>query len=98
MDPVIAKAQKVMDKIVQDEALLHAYHMYELSLWDENSLRRELTRRCTKRGMERGIKQGIEQGKHKTVLEIARKLKARGLPAEQIAEDTGLLPEDIAAL
>jgi predicted transposase/invertase (TIGR01784 family) len=38
--------------------------------------------------------EGLQEGK----LEIARKMKARGVPGEQISADTGLAPEEIAAL
>jgi predicted transposase/invertase (TIGR01784 family) len=47
---------------------------------------------------EQGIEQGIERGSRQALLETARKLKARGVPVSQIAEDTGLSPEDLAGL
>jgi predicted transposase/invertase (TIGR01784 family) len=82
MDPVIERAQKVMDRIVQDEGLLHAYHLYELGLYAENCLR------------EGARTEGILEGRR----ESARNLKAMGLPADQIAAATGLSAEEIAAL
>ena len=45
-------------------------------------------------GMERGIEQGIEQG----VGDVARRLKAMGIPAEQINAATGLDIETIENL
>jgi predicted transposase/invertase (TIGR01784 family) len=43
-------------------------------------------------------REGREEGLHQGTLEIARKMKARNVPATQIAEDTGLSPEEIATL
>jgi predicted transposase/invertase (TIGR01784 family) len=50
------------------------------------------------RGIEQGRTQGLEQGSRQSRLEIARRMKNRGTPSNQIAEDTGLSPEDITAL
>jgi predicted transposase/invertase (TIGR01784 family) len=49
-------------------------------------------------GIEQGIERGIEQGSRQSRLEIARRMKNRGIRPDQIAEDTGLSPEDIAGL
>jgi predicted transposase/invertase (TIGR01784 family) len=82
MDPVIERAQKVMDKIMQDDDLLHSYHMYQMSLWDEESGRR-------------GVR---EEGRKEGIRETAQKLKAMGLPPEQIIAATGLSPEALEKL
>jgi predicted transposase/invertase (TIGR01784 family) len=50
------------------------------------------------RGIEQGRVQGIEQGSRQSRLEIARRMKNRDIPPDQIAEDTGLSSEDIANL
>jgi predicted transposase/invertase (TIGR01784 family) len=53
------------------------------------------------RGLEKGLEQGLEQGRAETrqkQLEIARKLKLRGIPDVQIAEDTGLSLKEIEKL
>ena len=44
-------------------------------------------------GLAKGIEKGREEGRTEERLETARKLKAIGLPAEQIAAVTGLSPE-----
>ncbi|MFB9897242.1 Rpn family recombination-promoting nuclease/putative transposase [[Hallella] seregens] len=49
-------------------------------------------------GRAEGIAEGRAEGRTKTLTETARKLKAMGLPAEQIAEGTGLSIEEIARL
>jgi predicted transposase/invertase (TIGR01784 family) len=90
MDPVLERAQKVMDEIQRDEGLLHAYHMYEMSLSDETSR--------INHALEKGLRQGMKQGQKKEKLEIARKLKALGLSRKEIADTTGLTPKEITAL
>jgi predicted transposase/invertase (TIGR01784 family) len=45
-----------------------------------------------------GRKEGFHEGEHTKALEVARKLKSRGVAAEQIAEDTGLTLAQIAEL
>jgi hypothetical protein len=47
---------------------------------------------------EEALEEGMEMGKHKKSQEIAQKMKARGRPLEEIAEDTGLLIEVIEKL
>lgn len=49
-------------------------------------------------GIEQGIQQGIQQGKAEERIEIARKFKASGIPADIIAMNTGLSEEEISAL
>ncbi len=49
-------------------------------------------------GRAKGIAEGRAEGRTEALTETARKLKAMGLPAEQIAEGTGLSIEEIARL
>ena len=49
-------------------------------------------------GMEKGMKQGIEKGMNLRSLEIARKMLAMGLSAEQVAKATQLSLEIIKNL
>ena len=49
-------------------------------------------------GRAEGIAEGRAEGRTEALTETARKLKAMGLPAEQIAEGTGLSIEEIARL
>jgi predicted transposase/invertase (TIGR01784 family) len=41
---------------------------------------------------------GYKQGKHQEKLELARKLKDKGMSDEEIMEITGLTPEEMAGL
>jgi predicted transposase/invertase (TIGR01784 family) len=49
-------------------------------------------------GREEGREEGMEEGEAAKALKIAKKMKDRGIPLDQIAEDTGLSLEKIAAL
>jgi predicted transposase/invertase (TIGR01784 family) len=91
MDPVLERAQKVMDEIQRDEGLLHAYHMYEMSLSDETSR----LNYALEKGLKRGVKQGLKQGQKMEKLEIAQKMKLAGLSKKQIVAFTGLSSEEI---
>ena len=86
MDDAIFKANEKQDHILSDEDTLRIYEMRQKSHWDylsgTNYARRE--------GHEEGLTEGRE--------EIARKLKARGRPINEIAEDTSLTPQVIEEL
>jgi predicted transposase/invertase (TIGR01784 family) len=88
-DPVIEKAQKMMDVINKDESLRHAYTMYQLTLMNEIDM---------KRGAELKAELKIKEAREQVLLDVARKLKASGDPAEKIAAVTGLPPGEIEKL
>ncbi|MDR2607436.1 MAG: hypothetical protein LBC57_03510, partial [Treponema sp.] len=73
-----------------DPTLLRSYLRYAKAESDEitriNGARRE--------GRQEGRREGRQEGR----LEIAAKMKKRGLPLDQIAEDTGLTVEEIKRL
>jgi predicted transposase/invertase (TIGR01784 family) len=60
--------------------------------------RRAGIREGMQKGIQEGIQKGIQEGEQKKAIEFARKLKNRGVPAEHIAEDTGLTLHQIAEL
>ena len=49
-------------------------------------------------GEKRGEKRGIKQGRKKTLLEMAKKLKIKGMSIPEIAEITQLTEEKIKEL
>ncbi|MHC6201778.1 RpnC/YadD family protein [Breznakiellaceae bacterium SP9] len=49
-------------------------------------------------GFEKGIEKGIGKGIEKGIEKVAMRMKGRGVPIEQIAEDTGLSPHEIVRL
>ena len=51
-----------------------------------------------KEGRAEGEKIGMEKGERNAMFATARNMKADGMPAEIIAKDTGLTPDEITAL
>ncbi|MDR2364041.1 MAG: Rpn family recombination-promoting nuclease/putative transposase [Spirochaetaceae bacterium] len=94
MDTAIQKAEEKMEYVSIDKEALRAYQMREMALSDWtsglNHARRE--------GIQEGMRKGIQKGMRKGIQKIAANLKRRGVPIDQIAEDTGLSVEDIARL
>jgi len=82
MDSAILKAKERQDHILSDEDALRIYEVRQKAQWDYIS------------EMNANRREGIEQAK----IEIARKLKARGRPFQEISEDTGLSHEVIEKL
>ena len=54
--------------------------------------------RGLEQGIEQGLKRGIEQGGKNKQLEIAKKMKAKNIPTDEIIEITGLTKEEIEKL
>ena len=77
----IEKVVKDLDEMSADEnERLEAYKR-KLSVWDYNVSIAEAT--------ERGKLDGVEEGKQKEKLEIAKKLKQKGIDTKAIIEITG---------
>jgi predicted transposase/invertase (TIGR01784 family) len=86
MNTGIQKAQERVDYVSIDKEALRAYQMREMALSDYTS------------GINHAKREGKIEGKIEAQKEIARKMKKRNIPFEQIVEDTGLTTEDIAKL
>ena len=77
---------------------------YEKDMFDERAYRSELsTARAD--GLEEGLEQGLEQGRaegraegHRAILEMARKLLAKGMSVSEVAQLTSLSQEEISEL
>lgn len=86
----IEKVVKDLDEMSADEnERLEAYKR-KLAVWDYNVSIAEAT--------ERGKLDGVEEGKQKEKLEIAKKLKQKGIDTKAIIEITGLTKEKIENL
>jgi len=75
--------------------------IYEESLKHYRDLRNVISsteRRGREEGREEGRQEGLAEGKEQEKLENARKMKVKGYPADDIAEITGLSPEEIKKL
>lgn len=86
----IEKVVKDLDEMSADEnERLEAYKR-KLAVWDYNVSITEAT--------ERGKLEGVEEGKEEEKLEIAKKLKQKGMDTKAIMEVTGLTKEKIEKL
>jgi predicted transposase/invertase (TIGR01784 family) len=86
MDSGIQKAEEKMGYVSRDKEALRVYQMREMALSDWTS------------GLNHARREGRREGRKEEKQEVAARMKKRGRPIEQIAEDTGLSLEDIAAL
>jgi predicted transposase/invertase (TIGR01784 family) len=90
MDMGIQKAEEKMVHVTRDKEALRAYQMREMALSDWTS--------GINYAREVGILKGREEGILKGKRTIASNMKRRGVPVDQIVEDTGLSLEEIAGL
>ena len=86
----ISKALSLVEKLAMSEAQLYAYERF----WDEVNMRYVLK----ESNYKRGLAEGEAKGKAEERLEMARKMKAKGYSAADLAEITGLSLEEIEAL
>jgi predicted transposase/invertase (TIGR01784 family) len=106
MDRAIQKAQEKMAYVASDKEALRVYQMREMALSDWTSGINHARREGIQEGIEKGIEKGRREGKLEGRLEgrleekqeIARNLKALGIPLEQIVQITGLTEDQIREL
>ena len=109
-DEVIAMADEELKKVSEDDRLF-AYRMSKEMYQMDQAIRMRTAKeegiaegmekgrtRGLAEGMERGIAQGIERGRSEERVELARKLKQKKMPTEEIMELTGLALEKIEKL
>ena len=94
MDNAIQMADERMVYITGDKEAIRAYErrfkaMCDMTSWQDYAW---------DVGKAAGKAEGIAEGKVKSMEEIARRLKTRGRPLEEIAEDTGLTLEVVEKL
>ena len=94
VDPEFKEAVIVMKGYTTEQKLRHAYDMRE----NHKRLVNTYIYTGYKKGKDEGIELGVEKGEQKERLKLAGKLKAKGMPDEEIIEITGLTPEDLAGL
>jgi predicted transposase/invertase (TIGR01784 family) len=82
MDAGIQKAQERLAFVANDKEALREYHMREMALSDWTS----------------GVNHARQEGRVEGAKEIARNLKAMGIPIRQIVRGTGLTVEQIEKL
>lgn len=85
-DEHIAEAVHEVDAIYEERLKHDAYIRRQMAIWDENT-RQKYARL-----------EGLEEGRAEAKQEIAHRMKAKGISAEEIVEITGLTAEEIEAL
>ena len=81
-----SKALSIVEKSAMTEGQLYAYERFWLAVTDERILREAAIKKGYNEGWEKGIEKGIE----KNSIDIAKKMKLKGMPSDLIAEMTGL--------
>ena len=93
-NPVMAKANKVMDIFYLDEQERKRYE----AAWEYESDRLSMISESERTGLERGLAEGEARGSRQKALETAKNLLHFGLSRENIAQATGLSPAEVEAL
>ena len=93
-NPVMAKANKVMDIFYLDEQERKRYE----AAWEYESDRLSMISESERKGLERGKSLGLAEGSRQKALETAKNLLQFGLSVQKIAQATGLTKEDVEAL
>ena len=91
MDTTIQKAKERQEYVLSDEEAVRLYENRQMAYWDNisaNEYLREVQEEAREAREEAEI--AHEKGLKERSMDIARKLKARGRPTDEIAEDTGL--------
>ena len=86
------------DKICKELHRVHGNEEWRAEYMTLQMLQKETYDIGFAAGEERGISLGITQGEHKKAIETAKKFLAMGLSIEQVADGTGLSPEEIEKL
>ena len=93
-NPVMAKANKVMDIFYLDEQERKRYE----AAWEYESDRLSMLSESERKGLERGKLLGLAEGSRQKALETAKNLVQFGLSVENIAAATGLSKEEVEAI
>ena len=93
-NPVMAKANRVMDIFYLDEQERKRYE----AAWEYESDRLSMINESERKGLERGKSLGLAEGSRQKALETAKNLLQFGLSVQKIAQATGLTKEDVEAL
>lgn len=83
----IKKAKKVLDELSQDEHERHLAELREKYIMDQKAVEAA--------GYDKGLETGIKQGEKNKTLELAKKLKTKGVDINIINETTGLSIDEI---
>ena len=89
-DPALKKAYEEANTRTWSKAELDAYDYASMREQDERGKIELAERRAEEKGLKLGEEKGLKLGEEKSKLQIARQMKADGLPADTISKYTGL--------
>ena len=112
VEPELLENEEISEalQLVRESAFtpgeMEAYRTYWLNVSTERSVMEGESEKGREEGVEIGMKEGekigmekgLEKGSRERSVEIARKMKGKGMAAEDIAEMTGLTKEEIEKL
>jgi predicted transposase/invertase (TIGR01784 family) len=98
MDVSIRKAEEKLALVSSDKEALRAYQMREMALSDWTSGVNFARGEGLQQGRMEGLNEGLRKGRMESQYEIAGKFKAMGISVDQIAQATGLSPDEVAKL
>ena len=87
----VKKAKEVLDELSQNEHERRLAELREKYIMDQKATEAA----GYDKGMARGLEEGLERGAQKTKIELAKKLKDKGVDINLINETTGLSIEEI---
>ena len=91
----IKEAVEKLDSLSEDERMQRIADLREKAILDEKAIYAKGLDDGIKAGIEKGVEKGVEEGKKKEKLEIAKKLRIKGIDIKEIEEITGLTQEEI---
>ncbi len=102
-EPEIKEAIERLEDISSDEEKIRIAELREKYIMDRESELETAEEKGIKKGLKEGLKEGIKQGKQEGLKEgsqirnkeIAKKMKSKKMPIEDIIEITGLTKEEI---
>ena len=90
----IKEAKEKLETMSEDERMQILADLRLKAIMDEKAAKRL----AYEEGIESGVKDGIKQGKTQQKLEIAKRMKEKGIDIEYIKDITGLTEEEIKKL
>ena len=92
------KALGLVEKSAMTEGQLYAYERFWMSVVDERVLREAAVKKSYNEGWEKGMENGMEKGRAEEAIDIAKKMKQKGMTSDLITEMTGLSIDVIESL
>ena len=87
---MVNKAREVLEEISSDEREQYLAELREKYIMDQKAIEDA--------GFDKGLKQGLEQGKKKSSIEIAKRMKKKGIDIDTISQITALTVDEVKNL